>query len=442
MKDFERMPLSDVNEELKDINYNKKYRKIFLTSICLNIVFIIVIISLIIKLQVQKNKFENEKIQLLNEKELCEKKDKTFYYSLTDNPNHEKSETEDNNVNIDNNNDDNENKIDNNNDNGENANIDNDFNNDFINNNISEEKPVLDISKDELLEMCYKSRAFYYTERRIQQNRQFPGMKYIDENSGTIQSKLSYLIVHESPDYKSKLVDKIKVHEYSKKVLGKDICVPIIKIYKNVNEINFDELPNKFVLKTNHGAAMNVIVSDKSKLNIEEAKKNLNSWIKRNFGLEGGEFQYINVERKIFAETFLKEGIEDYKIYCFHGEPKMVRVQKVNDIKSTTKKKINNFYTLDWQLTDIETGRPGFYRDPKVSFEKPPHFDLMLSYARKLSAEFAFVRIDFYDVNGKVYLGEMTFSPSNVCFTLKGMEQSKQLGAWLDVTKIKKYLFN
>ena len=438
MKDFERMPLSDINEEFKDINYNKKYRKIFLTSICLNMVFVIIIIYMLIKLHVQKKYFENEKIQLLNEKELCEKKDKAFYYSLTDTKNNIKSENEDNNnLNIEEDN----NNVNNNNDNEEN-NIDINIDDNSNNNTNSEEKPVLDISKDELLEMCYKSRALYYKERRIQQNRQFPGMKYIDENSGTIQSKLSYLIVHESPDYKSKLVDKIKVHEYSKKVLGKDICVPIIKIYQNVNEINFDELPNQFVLKTNHGAAMNVIVSDKSKLNREEAKKNLNSWIKRNFGLEGGEFQYINVERKIFAETFLKEGIEDYKIYCFHGVPKMVRVQKVNDLKSTTKKKINNFYSLDWKLTDIETGRPGFYRDPKVTFEKPPHLELMLSYARKLSAEFAFVRIDFYDVNGKVYLGEMTFSPSNVCFTLKGMEQSKQLGAWLDITKIKKYLFN
>ena len=439
MKDFERLPLSDINEEFKDINYNKKYRKIFLTSICLNIVFLLIIIYMLIKLHVQKKNFENEKFQLLNEKELCEKKDKALYYSLTDTKNNIKSENEDNNNNI--NLEEDNNNVNNNNDNEEN-NIDINIDDNSNNKTNSEEKPVLDISKDELLEMCYKSRALYYKERRIQQNRQFPGMKYIDENSGTIQSKLSYLIVHESPDYKSKLVDKIKVHEYSKKVLGKDICVPIIKIYQNVNEINFDELPNQFVLKTNHGAAMNVIVSDKSKLNREEAKKNLNSWIKRNFGLEGGEFQYINVERKIFAETFLKEGIEDYKIYCFHGVPKMVRVQKVNDIKSTTKKKINNFYSLDWKLTDIETGRPGFYRDPKVTFEKPPHFELMLSYARKLSAEFAFVRIDFYDVNGKVYLGEMTFSPSNVCFTLKGMEQSKQLGAWLDITKIKKYLFN
>ena len=461
MKDSETSPLSVLNDEFKDIRYNKKYTKIFLTSICLNIIFILFIIYLLIKLSLQKSDFEKEKNQLLNEKELCEKKYNTNYFSLTDTRIHSEknnenlSENKENNIindynikddkNNDKDNDVKENNNDNNNniddDNRENDENDIDKDNDNSNDN-SEEKPVLDISKDELLEMCYKSRAIYYNERRIQQNRQFPGRKYIDPNSGTIQSKLSYLIVHESPDYKSRLVDKIRVHEYAKKVLGKDICVPIIKIYQNVNGINFDELPDKFVLKTNHGAAMNVIVSDKSKLNINEAKKNLDSWIKRNFGLEGGEFQYINVERKIFAEQFLKEGIEAYKIYCFHGEPKMIRVQKVNDINSSTKKKVNNYYTLDWKLTDIETGRPGFYRDPKVTFEKPPHLDLILSYARKLSAEFVFVRIDFYDVNGRVYLGEMTFSPSNVCFTLKNMEQSKSLGKLIDTSKIKKYLFN
>jgi len=95
------------------------------------------------------------------------------------------------------------------------------------------EFPVLKISTDEKLEMCYKSRAIYYT-------------KFREHNKGnikleTIQSKISYLIVHESPDYKSKIVDKIGVHEYAKKVLGKDICVPILKIYNDANEINFDE---------------------------------------------------------------------------------------------------------------------------------------------------------------------------------------------------------
>ena len=461
MKDSETSPLSDLNEELKNVEYNKKYRKIFLTSICLNVIFLLIIIFLLVQLSIQKNNSDKEINQLINEKDLCEQRYNTRYYNLPDIQNHYKKNNEnlskneednlindnsikDNKINkSDDNSINNNDHIENENDNSDINDIDNSDINDVDNNNDnSEEKPVLDISKDELLEMCYKSRAHYYQERRIQQNRQFPGTKYIDINSGTIQSKLTYLIVHESPDYKSRLVDKIRVHEYAKKVIGKDICVPIIKIYNNVNEINFDELPNKFVLKTNHGAAMNVIVSDKSKLNIDEAKKNLDKWIKRNFGLEGGEFQYINVERKIFAEEFLKEGIEDYKIYCFHGEPKMVRVQKVNDLKSSTRKKVNNYYSLDWELLDIETGRPGFYRDPKITFEKPPHFDLILSYARKLSAEFAFVRLDFYDVNGRVYLGEMTFSPSNVCFTLKNMEQSKAMGTLLDITKIKKYLFN
>ena len=291
------------------------------------------------------------------------------------------------------------------------------------------EFPVLKISTDEKLEMCYKSRAIYYT-------------KYREHNKGnikleTIQSKISYLIVHESPDYKSKIVDKIGVHEYAKKVLGKDICVPILKIYNDANEINFDELPNQFVLKNNHGCGMNIIVNDKSKLNFEDAKNTLNKWKNDNFGVDAGEFQYINVNKKIFAETFLKDNIEDYKIYCFHGEPKLIRVQK-----KVESRKINNYYTLDWKLTDIETGLDNFYRDPNIIFEKPKKLELMIEYAKKLSAEFVFVRVDFYYFNDIIYLGEMTFTPSNLNFRLKNEEQSKYLGTFIDVTKIKKYLFN
>ena len=291
------------------------------------------------------------------------------------------------------------------------------------------EFPVLKISTDEKLEMCYKSRAIYYT-------------KYREHNNGnikleTIQSKISYLIVHESPDYKSKIVDKIGVHEYAKKVLGKDICVPILKIYNDANEINFDELPNQFVLKNNHGCGMNIIVNDKSKLNFEDAKNTLNKWKNDNFGVDAGEFQYINVNKKIFAETFLKDNIEDYKIYCFHGEPKLIRVQK-----RVQSRKINNYYTLDWKLTDIETGLDNFYRDPNIIFEKPKKLELMIEYAKKLSAEFVFVRVDFYYFNDIIYLGEMTFTPSNLNFRLKNEEQSKYLGTFIDITKIKKYLFN
>ena len=300
------------------------------------------------------------------------------------------------------------------------------------------EKPVLDYSKDELLKMCYKSRSLYYTEERKKQTDHYIS-KYNDNNLEIIQNKINYLIIHESPDYKSKIADKIGVHEYSKKVLGKDICVPILKIYSDANEINFDELPNQFVLKCNHGAGMNILVNDKSKLNFEDTKNNLNNWKNIDFGFREGEFQYINIERKIFAEAFLKDDIEDYKVYCFNGEPKLMRVQKWG---ARGKGKINNYYTLDWKLTDIDTGKAYFYRDPNAIFEKPKTFDLMIDYAKKLSAEFVFVRVDFYEFNDTVYLGELTFSPSNCQFTLKDLEQSKYLGTFLDITKIKKYLFN
>ena len=117
----------------------------------------------------------------------------------------------------------------------------------------------------------------------------------------------------------------------------------------------------------------------------------------------------------------------------------MIRVQKHLPSREG---KINNYYTPDWKLTDIETGLINFYRDPNINFEKPKKLELMIEYAKKLSAEFVFVRVDFYYFNDNIYLGEMTFTPSNLGFKLKNKEQSKYLGSFIDTTKIKNYLFN
>ena len=153
--------------------------------------------------------------------------------------------------------------------------------------------------QNEYLKMCYKSRSLYYLKSRGKIS-----TKNISQLI-TIQEKIIYLSIHESPDYKSKIVDKIGLHEYSKKILGKDICVPIIKIYKSINDINLSKLPNKFVLKCNHGSGMNIICNDKSKFNMNNSKFWLNKWINTDFGFKNSEFQYINVKRKIFAEKFL-----------------------------------------------------------------------------------------------------------------------------------------
>ena len=293
------------------------------------------------------------------------------------------------------------------------------------------------INIEERLETCYKTRVIFYTKARenfmLNQN-----IIYNESNLVTIQDKLSYLTIHESPDYKSKLVDKILLHDYSKKILGKDICVPILKIYNNSSDINLDELPDKFVLKCNHGSAMNIICNNKEYFDLIKAKIILNKWMSENYGTIGYEFQYLNVEKKIFAETFLKDNIEDYKVYCFHGEPKFIRVQK--EIEGNVK--INNYYDLDWKLTDIETGKPDYYRISNYTFQKPKKFKLMIEYAKKLSSEFAFVRVDFYEFNDRIYLGELTFTPSNAIFNLKNREQCIYLGNLIDLKKIKKEFFN
>lgn len=129
---------------------------------------------------------------------------------------------------------------------------------------------------------------FYYMNRR-----KFLKNKYNESYIKTFQDKLNYLVIHESPEYKSNIVDKIKLSEYSKKILGKDICIPILKIYNNLEEINLNELPDKFVLKCNHGSEMNIFCKDKSKFDLEQAKKQLNKWMNTNYGLLGFEFQYI-----------------------------------------------------------------------------------------------------------------------------------------------------
>ena len=283
--------------------------------------------------------------------------------------------------------------------------------------------------KDELLEMCYKSRSLYYSRER----------NLNESNLITIQEKLNYLLVHESPDFKSKIADKILLHDYSIKKLGFDLCVPIIKIYNNSEEIKLEELPDKFVLKLNHGCGMNILCNNKTQFDINKAKSMLNIWKNSNYGLNHKEFQYLNIERKIFSEAYLKDNIEDYKIYCFHGNPKFIRVQKhFEGIQG----KVNNYYDLFWKLTDIETGVPGFYRRPDIIFEKPKNLHLMIKYAKKLSEDVVFVRVDFYNINGTIYLGELTFSPSNLFFQLKNREQSIELGKLIDLSKIKKNLFN
>ena len=252
-----------------------------------------------------------------------------------------------------------------------------------------------------------RNKTEYYFQQRTNFLR-IQNINYDESKLITFQDKLNYLIIHESPEYKANLADKIKVHQYSQKILGKDICSPIIKIYNNIDEINLDELPEKFVLKCNHGSGMNILCKNRTNFDLKKAKQSLNEWMNINFAFQGAEFQYLFIERKIFASPYLGD-IYDYEIYCFNSQPKFIRVRK--QLTGKRHRILHNYYDLDWNLTDIETNYQEYFRDPDIKIEKPIHLNLMINYAKILSKDFVFVRVDFYDINDTVYLSELTFTP-------------------------------
>ena len=133
------------------------------------------------------------------------------------------------------------------------------------------------------------------------------------------------------------------------------------------------------------------------------------------------------------------DDIIDYKIFCFNGNPKYIAARKYDE---TEKLYFYNYYDFNWTLTDIEDNRNHYRTNPNFKFAKPKNLNLMYEYAAKLSEEFVFVRVDLYEINNKVYLGELTFAPSNVCMSFKDEAQRIFLGNLLDIRKIKPYLFN
>ena len=234
------------------------------------------------------------------------------------------------------------------------------------------------------------------------------------ENPKTWCEKMQYLQLYDDTNkLKTFCADKIKVHEYCKEKLGDDICVPILKIYNSPNEINIDELPEKFILKCNHSFNKNIIVRNKKDFDINLAKKNINKWLSEPFGIKSIEPHYIEIERKCYSEKLLEQvgykEITDYKFICFNGKPTYVQI--ING-RHTPDFHLN-YYDMNFNFVDI--CRQDIKNNKEKLDKEPFGFNLMKEYAEKLSQDFRFVRVDFYSVDNVVYLGELTFTPAQ-CF--------------------------
>ena len=310
--------------------------------------------------------------------------------------------------------------------------------NNFIKNYKNKKNNIHDNNKLDqedynLLQLYIENRTQFYINGRQKIMRRIK-IDYNDSNIITFQDKINWLLVHDSPEDKYKYVDKILLRNYSKKILGKDICVPLIKVYNNVDEINLNELPNKFVLKCNHGSGMNIICTDKSTFNLTKAKLQLDKWMKINYGLKKYEYQYINVKKKIFSEIFLKDNITEYKFYCFNGKPKLIKVQAKYYKENI---KMYHYYDLNWKITDLETNLSINFKLPNnIKFPKPKYLSKMIKYAKIFAKDFTFIRVDLYEFNDTIYLSELTFSPANLQSPYKNQKQRIYLGSLLDLSKI------
>ena len=254
------------------------------------------------------------------------------------------------------------------------------------------------------------------------------------ENPTTFNEKIQWLKLYDSTQEKTILADKYLVREYIKKEIGEEYLVPLLGVWDKFDDIDFDKLPNQFVLKCNHGSGMNLIVKDKSELNIAKEKKKFDYWMRENFGfVKGLQLHYNKIPHKIIAEEYISNNIDktphDYKIFCFNGKPKIIQFlsNREQELECT-------FFDAEWKELNI----PYRYKKHKKIVNKPENFEQMVEIAKKLSKPFSFVRIDFYSVNKRVYFSEYTFTPANGILSFP-TNYNIMLGEYLNVSNGDKY---
>lgn len=249
-------------------------------------------------------------------------------------------------------------------------------------------------------------------------------------NPCTINEKLQYLKFNDY--YNNELVstcaDKYRVREYLRSKGLEKLLPNLYGVYYNVKDIDWNKLPNQFVIKCNHGCGYNIICSDKKTLDIVDAKKKLKKWMRENYWKKFGEVHYRLIHKAIIAEEFLGYDILTYKFYCFNGKPKILYVSSNGE--NGEKDKYVTYYHTDFTIAPYklhchETNENGIC--------KPKNYDMMLQYAEILSEDFPFVRVDLYDIEGKIYLSELTFFPTGGFMELEPAGTDYEWGQWLEL---------
>lgn len=256
------------------------------------------------------------------------------------------------------------------------------------------------------------------------------GKKLDFNNVKTFNEKLQWLKINDRKTEYTKLVDKYDVREYISENIGEEYLIPIIGVYNNFDEIEFNKLPNKFVLKCTHDSGGIVICKDKNKFNIQLAKKKINKSLKTNYYYSGREWPYKNIKPRIICETYMESGNDDlidYKFFCFNGEVKLILVCSERFSEDGLKE---TFFNNKWEIQNLK--RPKCKISNK-KIDKPKNLNKMINLAEKLSKDKKFLRVDFYEIEGQVYFGELTFFPASGFEGFEPKEYDAILGEWLNI---------
>ena len=253
------------------------------------------------------------------------------------------------------------------------------------------------------------------------------------DNPQTFNEKLQWLKLYYRDSLMTKCADKYKVREYIKEKIGEEYLISILGVWNNPDEIDFEQLPNQFVLKVNWGSGQNIIVKDKSKLNIKEAKEKLKIWMRPEYNhyYTGLEWCYKDIKPKIICEKYIQQlngDLYDYKFMCYNG-----KVENLFIVSDRFKHKYLDWYDKDYNFLKFER----LYHNSPNGIPKPKNFEKLKELAEKLAKPFPFVRVDFYTFNDGIYFGELTFYPGNGMEPFNPQEWDLKLGNLLELKGVK-----
>ena len=258
--------------------------------------------------------------------------------------------------------------------------------------------------------------------------RKLPNLK----NPKTFNEKLQWLKLNDRrPEY-TQMVDKYEAKKYVAGILGEGYIIPTIGVWNRADDIPWDTMPDQFVLKCNNDSGGVVVCEKKESIDIERTKEFLNNRLKNNGFWYGREWPYKHVTPCIIAEQYLSDEsgqLVDYKIHCFNGEPKIILVCRDRYKKTGM---TEDFYTVEWKHLDI--ARPG-HRNSSVAISCPKEIPVMIELSKKLSKNIPFLRVDFYVVNGHVYIGELTFYPASGFQQFEPQTADIEFGKMLNLTE-------